>query len=51
MGILLFKKFFDLMTGKGRKNSIFRLDDSISCFGNHFGKIGLIGDTFVKEVF
>ena len=32
MGILLLKKFFDLMTGKGRNNSISCLDISISCF-------------------
>jgi hypothetical protein len=32
MGILLLKKFFDSMTGKGRNNSISCLDNSISCF-------------------
>jgi hypothetical protein len=32
MGIHLLKKFFDLMTRKGRNNSISCLDYSISCF-------------------
>jgi hypothetical protein len=31
-GVTLAKEFFDPMTGKGRNNSIFWLDNSISCF-------------------
>ena len=35
-GILMLKKFFDLVTGKGRYNSISCWDNSISCFSKPF---------------
>ena len=48
---ILLKKFFDQRHGKGIYNSIFCLENSISCFENQFWTPWFIWKTFYKRSF